>query len=241
MNDWPIPLYVLAGGMATRLGALSQKTPKYLMPVDKKNCFADVHLQWVAEQGFKEVVLCVGHLAQQIEFYCGDGSRWGLKIRYSEDGPKLLGTGGALAKAYRESSERPSAIAITYGDTLLSINCKDAYTEFSKTNFEGLMSVYQNEVPGHNCNALVGHKRFEYDKVKPPAGARHIDYGFLILNSKVLGQIPAGEVVDLANPLSKLSKESKLMPFIAKIRFWEIGSPQSLEEFRKKSPYARKV
>jgi NDP-sugar pyrophosphorylase family protein len=37
MKDWPIPLYVLAGGMATRLGALSQKTPKYLMPVDKKN------------------------------------------------------------------------------------------------------------------------------------------------------------------------------------------------------------
>jgi NDP-sugar pyrophosphorylase family protein len=236
MSLWPIPLYVLAGGMATRLGALSKTLPKYLMPVSAKEAFADLHLRWAASQGFKEVVLCVGHLSDQIEEYCGDGSSWQLRISYSQDGDKLLGTGGALLQAYERFHKR-GPIAVTYGDTLLDISCAAVAETSQKYRGESVMSIYRNEVSGHVCNARLDGDKFLYDKKNPPKGAEHIDYGYLQLSEDFLHSLSPGVAVDLAEPLTVSSRAGKLHPFLVKNRFWEIGSPESLEDFRAKSPF----
>src|SRR4051812_21605901 len=92
-----VPLLILAGGKATRLKHLSQNTPKYLMPVGDR-CFADIHLEWAAQQGFKDILLSLGHLSEQIQAHCGNGEKYGLTIKYLLDGDTPLGTGGALLK-----------------------------------------------------------------------------------------------------------------------------------------------
>src|SRR5271170_641956 len=91
---------ILAGGLATRLGALTSTVPKSLIPVGGEPFIAH-QLRGLSRQGFAEVVICAGHLGGSIEDFVGDGSAFGCHVQYSFDGERLLGTGGALRHALR--------------------------------------------------------------------------------------------------------------------------------------------
>ena len=87
---------VLAGGKGTRLAPYTAVFPKPLMPIGDAPII-DMVLHQLATGGFERVVLAVGYLAELIEAFCGDGSRYGLSIEYCrEESP--LGTAGPLAE-----------------------------------------------------------------------------------------------------------------------------------------------
>jgi NDP-sugar pyrophosphorylase family protein len=86
---------ILAGGKGSRLGPLTTILPKPLMPLGDR-AILDVVIQQLAARGFSELVLAVGHLAHLIRAVIGDGSSYGLKIRYHEEA-EPAGTAGALA------------------------------------------------------------------------------------------------------------------------------------------------
>jgi len=113
-----LPLLILAGGRATRLGALSDECPKFLAPVSHDKVFADVQLHWAKQHRFSDVILSVGYRGTQIRAYCGDGARYGLQITYVFDGDTPPGTGGAVRKALYGVSDYA---AVLYGDTILDI------------------------------------------------------------------------------------------------------------------------
>src|SRR5207253_8552688 len=92
MTDMP-PLALLAGGMATRMRPLTELVPKSLLMIAGEPFIAH-QLRLMRRERIGQVVLCVGFLSDQIRAFVGDGSRFGLKVRYCEDGPTLLGTGG---------------------------------------------------------------------------------------------------------------------------------------------------
>src|SRR5882724_10034071 len=84
----PLPtLAILAGGLATRLGPITQTTPKALVPVRGRPFLAH-QLELLHRQGFDQIVVCVGHLGEQIEAVFGDGRDHGVSLRYSYDGPQ---------------------------------------------------------------------------------------------------------------------------------------------------------
>ena len=93
-----LPIAILAGGLATRLRPITETIPKSLVEVAGKP-FVVHQLELLARNGIRDVVLCIGHLGEQIGDVIGDGSALGLRVRYSSDGSQLLGTGGALRKA----------------------------------------------------------------------------------------------------------------------------------------------
>ena len=95
-----LPVAILAGGLASRLQPLTRHTPKSLVVVAGRP-FIFHQLELLHSQGVRRVVLCVGHLGEQIEAAVGDGRRFGLDVEYSFDGSRLLGTGGALKRAIR--------------------------------------------------------------------------------------------------------------------------------------------
>jgi len=86
---------ILAGGKGSRLGPLTTILPKPLMPLGDQ-AILDVVIQQLAARGFSELVLAVGHLAHLIRAVIGDGSRYGVTVRYEEEA-KPAGTAGALA------------------------------------------------------------------------------------------------------------------------------------------------
>src|SRR5262249_41662980 len=94
------PVVILCGGLGTRLRPVLADVPKGLAPVGDRP-FLEIQLELLRGQGARRFVLCVGHLAGQIRQTFGDGGRWGVRIDYSVEGDRLLGTGGALKLAER--------------------------------------------------------------------------------------------------------------------------------------------
>lgn len=89
---------ILAAGYGKRLRPLTDHTPKPLVEVDGKS-LVEYHLEKLTAAGFDEIVINLGHLGSKIPDALGNGSRWGLLITYSDEGPEPLETGGGLAKA----------------------------------------------------------------------------------------------------------------------------------------------
>src|SRR5581483_11827358 len=113
-----IPVAILAGGLATRLRPITEKIPKSLVPVAGQP-FLHHQLKQLHAQGIRHAVLCVGHLGEMIRDDFGDGSAYGIRLEYSFDGPKLLGTGGALKQALPKLGKE---FFVLYGDSYLPID-----------------------------------------------------------------------------------------------------------------------
>ena len=108
-----LPVAILSGGLATRLGSLTEKVPKALLPVNGEP-FVAHQLRLLAAAGVKHVVLCVGHLGELIQEFVGDGTRFGLTVEFSFDGPVLLGTAGAVKIALPRLGPQ---FFVLYGDS----------------------------------------------------------------------------------------------------------------------------
>jgi len=89
---------ILAAGYGKRLRPLTDHTPKPLVPVGGKPLIVH-HLEKIARAGITDVVINLGHLGSKIPLALGDGSAWGLSIKYSDEGAEPLETGGGLANA----------------------------------------------------------------------------------------------------------------------------------------------
>ena len=95
---------ILCGGLATRLGSISKKTPKILLEVGERTVL-DWQLDLLKEAGIKETILASGHLHQTLHEHTGTYYQ-GMQIRYAKENKKL-GTGGAIANAMRHIHTSP--------------------------------------------------------------------------------------------------------------------------------------
>ena len=145
-RDTTPAIAVLAGGLATRLGALTQTKPKALIDVAGQP-FLRWQLEMFAARGLGDVVLCVGHYADQIEAWVAEHPVPGLRVRFSHDGEKPLGTGGALRRALPLLG---SPFLVTYGDSYLRCDYLDVFRSFVAARSStpeplGLMTVFENQ------------------------------------------------------------------------------------------------
>ena len=108
---------ILAAGRGERLRPLTDTTPKPLLEVGGRPLI-EHHLDKLAAAGFKEVIINLSHLGDQIRDTLGDGSGRGLKIHYSPEPPGALGTGGGIRQALPLLGEAP--FAIINGDVFTS-------------------------------------------------------------------------------------------------------------------------
>ena len=166
-EDKLLPVAVLAGGLGTRLGDIARDTPKALVPVAGEP-FVHHQLRLLSRQGAQRVVLCVGHLGQQVAEVIGDGGRFGLDVDYAFDGPEPVGTAGALRQALPLLGE---AFLVTYGDAYLRIDYLSVQRAFEAANRPGLMTVLRNDGAWGESNAVYGDGLVSaYDKRVPPSG-----------------------------------------------------------------------
>src|SRR5580692_10432961 len=110
-----LPVAILAGGLATRLRPVTETIPKALIPINDEP-FVAHQLRLLSRNGIRRVVLCVGYRGEQIEDYVKDGGQFGLEVSYCFDGPRLLGTAGAIRKALPLLAEQ---FFVLYGDSYL--------------------------------------------------------------------------------------------------------------------------
>src|ERR1043166_4502402 len=222
------PVAILAGGLATRLGPIAQSVPKALLDVAGKP-FAVRQIELLRRNGLSTIVFCLGHLAQQVQDTLGDGSRWSVRILYSLDGPRPLGTGGALKKARPLLGD--NAFMVFYGDSYLPCDYQQILQSFRASGKEGLMTVFRNDGLWDTSNVEFRDGEIKaYDIIARTPAMRHIDYGMGLLKTSVLDAYPANEPLDLAVVYQDLLKRKQLSAAEASQRFFEIGSPAGYQE-----------
>jgi len=224
-----LPVAILAGGKATRLGPITETIPKALLDVAGQP-FVLHQLALLRAHGVTRVVLCVAHLADQIERVLGDGRALGLAITYSHDGGQLLGTGGALRQALPLLGDR---FFVLYGDSYLTCDYADVARTYERSGKLGLMTVYRNDGRYDASNVSYRDGRIvRYDKTDRSAAMTHIDYGLGVLAAEALAGYPADQRLDLAVVYQDLLARDQLAGYEVAERFYEIGSSAGLEETR---------
>lgn len=221
------PLALLAGGLATRMRPLTEKIPKSMLDVAGEP-FIGRQLRLLERKGVRRVVICTGYLGEMIEDFVGDGSRFGLSVAYSPDGPALLGTGGALAKA------RPllgDTFLVVYGDSWLDTDYRAVMEAFVGSGKPALMTVFRNENAWDTSNVeFDGAVIRRYDKRNRTPQMHFIDWGLGVLGPRAFAAWEGVEKFDLADLYGDLVAHGNLAGFEVKERFYEVGSFAGLDE-----------
>jgi NDP-sugar pyrophosphorylase family protein len=220
-------LALLAGGLATRMRPVTSTIAKSMLPVAGLP-FIGHQLHLLAAQGISHVVVCCGHLEEQIRSYVGDGKAFGCAVDYSADGPQPLGTGGALRKALPLLGER---FLVMYGDSFLPVAIAPVWRSFLDSGKLGLMTVYRNGDQWDRSNVeFADGAILNYSKHAHTPGMQYIDYGLNCLSAEVLEGWPEEARFDLADVTTMLVAQGELAGFEVRERFYEIGSPSGLAE-----------
>jgi NDP-sugar pyrophosphorylase family protein len=208
----PIQAVILAGGLGTRLGSLTRDMPKPMMSVAGKP-YLEHQLRRLHKQGITNILLLTGYLGEQIQAYFGDGSDWGLTIRYSrEEIP--MGTGGGLRDAANLLDQR---FLLIYGDSYLPIDYADVWRTLLAS-------------PGRGLMAIDGRLVTRYDKgaVDDPE-LRYVEAGILAFHRSIIELIPPQGPVSLEERVFPvLIANGQMTAYVTTQRFYDIGTPERL-------------
>lgn len=222
-----LPVAILAGGLASRMLPLTAMVPKALLDVAGQP-FLFRQLRYLQGQGVDRVVLCTGYLGEQIESEVGNGSRFGLRVDYSKDGPLPLGTGGALRQALPLLDQ---SFFVLYGDSFLPCDYRRVERAYESSGKPAILTVFRNKNQWDKSNVLFRDGVLvEYNKRAPDPEMEHIDYGLSVLSSDLLEEYPLGQTLDLGDVYHDLSCQGRLAGIEVAEKFYEIGSPSGLQE-----------
>lgn len=221
-----IPVAILAGGLATRLRPITEKIPKSLVPVAGKPFLAH-QLELLHSRGICHAVLCAGHLGEMIQRDFGS-EKFGIKLEYSFDGPKLLGTGGAIKQALPQLGKE---FFVLYGDSYLPTDYAPIADAFHRSGKPALMTVYRNEGKFDTSNVVFADGQIKlYDKKLKLPEMQYIDYGLSLFKSSVFDSYAADQPFDLAEVMTQLARTQQLAGYEVRERFYEMGKPEGLAE-----------
>lgn len=220
---------ILAGGLGTRLRPLTSSVPKPMVTVHGRP-FLEYELTLMAQSGITDVVLCVGYLGEQILQYFGSGGGLGIQIRYSWDGEHLRGPIGALKNA---ESLLEDSFFVLYGDAYLRLDYQALMGSMLHSNRLGAMAVLHNCHEYGPSDLLVADGMVkEYDKKRRGPELEWVNFGVSALRRQALQIAEAYQLCDEETFYGQLIAQRQLIAFEVTDRFYEIGSPSGLEQFR---------
>jgi NDP-sugar pyrophosphorylase family protein len=222
-------MVILAGGLATRLKPLTSDIPKSMIKIAGKP-FLEYQLELLKEYEIKDILLCLGYKGELIKDYFSDGKKFGVNLSCSFDGERLLGTAGALKKAYKLLKEN---FFLMYGDSYLPYDYQSIEKFFRSSDKLSLMTVYKNQNRFDQSNVITQDGLVKvYDKTMESEKLEYIDAGLSILRKEVLNLVPSDEPYDLQELYKILISEEEMCAYEVKQRFYQIGSLEGLEEFK---------
>jgi NDP-sugar pyrophosphorylase family protein len=216
---------ILVGGKGSRLKHLSGELPKPMLPVDRRP-FLEYLIVQAREQGFDDLILCAGQKARAFREYFGDGARWGVHIRYSEES-KPLGTGGALRGGSRLVHER--AFLAMNGDSYLHSDFSALLTFHNNLSARATIALAQVENTSRFGRVEVGSDgRIARFSEKGCEGPGLISAGIYVFDRGVFEEFCGGP----------LSLEYEILPaligrglygMVAEGNFIDMGTPEDYQ------------
>jgi NDP-sugar pyrophosphorylase family protein len=217
---------ILVGGRGTRLGALTNQTPKPMLMVGEKP-FLEYLLQRLKQQTIRKILLCVGYLAESFQQYFGDGQRLGLQIEYNLE-TEPAGTGGPLVLARDRLDEQ---FFVFNGDTIFDIPLQ-ALSEKLRLQPEALGIIALRTVPDisrYSGVQLGGDWILRFHE-KGGAGAGLINGGIYCLRKTAVDLLSAPPCSIEKNLFPLLAGRRELLGESFAGYFIDIGLPETLQQ-----------
>ena len=216
---------ILAGGRGTRLRPFTSAMPKPLVPVGD-HPIIEIILRQLRRHGFREVIVSTGHLAELIEAFCGDGRRWGLRVRYVRE-TKPLSTAGAL-KNIRGLGSRFLTIN---GDILTTLDFRSLVRHHDKTGNAATLALRERtHVVSFGVLELDARGRVRSYTEKP----RHdylVSMGVNVFDRRALRHIREGEALGIPELVGRLlSAGEQVGGFTNKAEWLDIGRPEDYQD-----------
>lgn len=209
---------ILAGGKGRRLSPYTISFPKPLVPIGDMPIL-EIIVRQLKAAGIDHITLAVGHLAELLQAYFGDGSRWGLKIDYSRE-DKPLGTVGPLSQI----DDLPETFLVMNGDVLTTLD----YAKLLRYHVDEKSML---TIACHRCNTQIDlgviefNGRFEVTNYREkPVIPYDASMGVYVFNRAVLGRFHRGTHVDFPNAVCQLVAEGEpVKVYLAACRWLDIG------------------
>ncbi len=215
---------ILAGGKGTRLMPLTKNTPKPMVIVNNKP-FLEYLIELLKGNGIEEIVLLLGYLPDKVKNYFGDGSKLGVKIRYSI-GEVSTNTGKRIKDA---SKLLDGTFMLMYCDNYWPISIKKMLESYNSGNKKYMMTVYSNPFSITRNNVLCNDDlAVKYDRERKDKGLNGVDIGFFVLNKGILKLMPGSNFSFEETIIPKLIKKSELAAYVTNVRYYSISTIEKL-------------
>jgi NDP-sugar pyrophosphorylase family protein len=216
---------ILAGGKGTRLKPYTTVIPKPLVPVGE-TAIIEILIKQLKKYGIEEIEICLGHFAEIIMAFLGDGKKFGLKITYSlEETP--MGTVAPI-KLLRDL---PENFLVMNGDLLTNLNFKDLFDAHLKNESLLTVSTYQRNTKidfgvietEANSEKVCGFK-------EKPEYNFEVSMGVYAMNRKILEYIPDNQHFGFDNLMLTLLEKKQNISIYRFNGYWlDIGRPEDYE------------
>jgi NDP-sugar pyrophosphorylase family protein len=209
---------VLAGGKGTRLAPYTITFPKPLVPVADMPIL-EIVVRQLKTAGFDHITLAVGHLAELITAYFGDGSRWGVRIDYSREEAPL----GTVAPV-KLIKDLPETFLVMNGDVLTSLSYRSLYDAHVTSGAELTIAC-------HRLTVQIDYGLVEFDGLLEVTGYREkptfpgdVSMGVYMFSRSALDLVPGGEYMDIPSLVARLVRDGrKVRASLEHCRWLDIG------------------
>jgi len=218
-------IFLMVGGLGTRLMPLTKEKPKPLLNVGTKPIL-EIIIESFAERGFYKFYLSVNYKAEMIEKYFGDGSKWNVEINYIKE-KKKMGTAGSLSLLPEKLS---APIIVMNGDILTKVNFSSLIEYHINENAAATMAVreYTSCVP----YGVIETKDNKIVSIKEkPIEKRLVNAGIYVLNPEVLEMIEKNKYLDMPGLYQKLLERNQNVVAFPITEYWiDIGHLDDYEK-----------
>ena len=219
---------ILCGGQGTSLRPITYEIHKALIPVKGKPIINHM-FDLLRNYDVDEVFLAVGYLKERIKEYCGDGEKFGMKVRYIEESSPL-GTAGPLMLIKNNLKE---TFIASNGDELKDINIAEMLALHRKSRALVTIALTEVNEPQHYGVAKLHHDKileFVEKPIKEEAPSRYINAGFYIMEPEVLNYIPEGFAMLEKQVFPVIAKEGRLYGYKFSGQWFDAGTFERYEE-----------
>ena len=223
---------LLVGGRGTRLAPITSEIPKPMLPIACKPV-TEHQILTAQRAGITTLVLATSYLSEVFIPYFGDGSKWGIDLRYAVE-KEPLGTGGAIANAAAHLDEGPSdeAVVIFNGDVLSQHNLAAQIDFHKEANADVTLHLIQVEdARAFGCVPTSADGRVEafLEKMENPV-TNWINAGCYVFNRAVIDLIPRDTVVSVEREtFPQLISDNRRVFGYKEAAYWlDIGNPGAL-------------
>jgi mannose-1-phosphate guanylyltransferase len=220
---------LLVGGFGTRLMPLTKNTPKPMLTVAGVPV-TEHQIAMAKSAGITEIVLATSYLSEVFIPYFGDGSKWGMKIKYAVE-KEPLGTGGAIRNA-AQLLDTDQSVVVLNGDVLSSHDLAEQIRQHESHDADATLHLTQvQDARAFGCVPTDSDGRVTafLEKMENPV-TNQINAGCYVFNPRVISVIPLDTVVSVERETfpQLVASGAKVFGYIESAYWLDIGTPRAL-------------